>query len=177
MAIIVSHDRCFLAETCTDILEMRSFLAGQQKNTLEHFPGDYFAFEKIVEERRVVQDRLRATYERERDKLKEFIGREGKKYDNPAHQSQRKMKMKQLSNLIEVEAVEEESETLLRFPFPHGNFSDTEKLITLSDVSFSYGEDVLPLFTHVEFNITSKSRIAFVGKNGCGKSSNLIVSG
>jgi hypothetical protein len=56
--------------------------------------------------------------------LKEFISREGRKFDNPAHQSQRKMKMKQLEQLIEVEEVEEESELVITLPKPHGYFGD-----------------------------------------------------
>ena len=39
----------------------------------------------------MAQQRLRVAFEKERDKLKEFIARDGKKYDNPAHQSQRKV--------------------------------------------------------------------------------------
>lgn len=41
-----------------------------------------------VAEQKIAQMRLRVAYEKERDKLREFISREGKKYDNPAHQAQ-----------------------------------------------------------------------------------------
>jgi hypothetical protein len=41
-----------------------------------------------VQEQKVAQMRLRVAYEKEKDKLREFISREGKKYDNPAHQAQ-----------------------------------------------------------------------------------------
>jgi hypothetical protein len=39
-------------------------------------------------EQKVAQARLRVAYEKEKEKLREFISREGKKYDNPAHQAQ-----------------------------------------------------------------------------------------
>jgi ATPase subunit of ABC transporter with duplicated ATPase domains len=188
IAIIVSHDQYFLNSVCTDVLELRSTLAGQSKTSLgvsisfissssppppppsissssplpslssssdhyhgdnntfqntcgwiyvyihvqtfinthtysytyiftyiymyiyisDHYHGDYNTFQNTCAEKKVVQNRARLIYEKEKDKLKEFVSREGKKYDNPAHQSQRKMKLKQLEALIEVEAVEED---------------------------------------------------------------------
>ena len=45
ITVIVSHDRFFLDATCTDMLELRSTLAGQKANTLEHYSGDYATYE------------------------------------------------------------------------------------------------------------------------------------
>jgi hypothetical protein len=44
--------------------------------------------ENTVEENKIAQGRARVAYEKEKEKLREFISREGKKYDNPAHQAQ-----------------------------------------------------------------------------------------
>ena len=44
--------------------------------------------ENTVEENKIAQGRARVAYEKEKDKLRAFISREGKKYDNPAHQAQ-----------------------------------------------------------------------------------------
>ena len=41
-----------------------------------------------MEENKIAQGRARIAYEKEKEKLREFISREGKKYDNPAHQAQ-----------------------------------------------------------------------------------------
>jgi len=89
--LVVSHDQVFLDSICTDIIELKSQLAGQSKSCLTHYSGDYSSYTNTVEEQRVAQHRLRVAFEKERDKLKEFIARDGKKYDNPAHQSQRKV--------------------------------------------------------------------------------------
>jgi len=83
----------FLDSICTDIIELKSQLAGQSKSCLTHYSGDYSTYTNTVEEHRVAQQRLRVAFEKERDKLREFIARDGKKYDNPAHQSQRKVSM------------------------------------------------------------------------------------
>jgi ATPase subunit of ABC transporter with duplicated ATPase domains len=115
----------------------------------------------------VVQQRARVAYEREKEKLIEFISREGKKFDNPAHQSQRKMRMKQLETLMEVEEVEEDSELVMTFPKPFGVFDDDEVLLSGTKMAFGYaGEE--ELFRDVELVISAKARVAILGKNGCG---------
>ena len=63
-------------------------MAGQAKSALTHFSGDFKTYEVTVEETKIAQGRARVAYEKEKEKLREFISREGKKYDNPAHQAQ-----------------------------------------------------------------------------------------
>lgn len=174
IAVIVSHDEVFLNAVCTDVLELRSTLAGQQKSTLEHFSGDYDTFQNTLKERRVAQARAREAYEKEKEKLREFISREGKKYDNPAHQAQRKMKQKQLQALTEVEEVEEDSELVLSIPRPYGVFEQSEKLLAVQNVSFAWPGSA-PLFAAVDFVVSPRARIAILGKNGCGKTSLLNI--
>lgn len=179
IALIVSHDVYFLDEVCTDIIELRSKLAGQSKSTLEHYSGDYKTFEQTVSDRKIAQARARTAYEKEKEKLREFISREGKKYDNPAHQSQRKMKIRQLEVMVEVEAVEEEIESTMHLPSPYGVFDKNEKLLSVKNASFGWptsdGSPVEELFTKVDFTVQPRARLAIMGKNGIGKTSLLSV--
>jgi ATPase subunit of ABC transporter with duplicated ATPase domains len=111
--------------------------------------------------------------------LREFISREGKKYDTPQHQAQRKMKMKQLEKLIEVENVEEDSDMHLRLPQPYSNFDKNATMIAIKDVGFAWESDDAAtepseeeyLFRNVDFTVGSGARIVILGKNGCGKTS------
>jgi len=172
----VSHDQCFLNSVCTDILELRSTLAGQSKSTLTAYSGDYQTYQTTLADnkKKLARDRLRQ--EEKKEKLKEFISREGRKFDNPSHQSQRKMKMKQLAAMEEVEEIEDDPEVRLTIPNPNGVFDKNEKLIRIENVSFSYnGTDYL--FRDVDFSILAGTRIAIMGKNGCGKTSflNLVM--
>ncbi len=178
IVLVVSHDQVFLDSICTDILELKSTLAGQSKSALTHYSGDYSTYQNTLEENRIAQERLRLAYEKEKEKLQEFISREGKKYDNPAHQAQRKMKMKQLEKMIEVEKVETESELILKFPKPYCVFDDNETLISVKDLGFAWtnSEDGAAtdapldyLFENVDFTVNKGARIAILGKNGCGK--------
>ena len=175
--LVVSHDRFFLNEICTDVLELRSRLVGQKK-ALDHYKGDYNTYEKTVAERKIAQSRAREAFESKRDKLKEFISREGRKYDGPSHQAQRKMKEKQLQQLMqeEAEAVMEDSELRITLPEPHGTFDPEAKLLSIQEVGFHWqGKEASPLFLGVDFVVQAGARIALMGRNGCGKTSFLSL--
>lgn len=85
------------------------------------------------------------------------------------------MKMKQLQNLNEVERVEEDSELKMHFPKPFGYFDQNENLISVQDVSFSWGPDEPKLFDEVDFVVSPRARLAILGRNGCGKTSLLNI--
>jgi len=169
ICIVVSHDRFFLDCICTDVLELKSPLGGNSKGSLEHYSGDYATYENTVEEWKKQQTRAREAVEKQKEKLREFISREGKKYDNPAHQSQRKMKIKQLEALVDVEAIEEDSQLIMKFPEPNGVFEDHETLVEVSGPAEFGWPDQENLFSNVEFNVQAKARMVVLGKNGCGK--------
>lgn len=121
--------------------------------------------------------------------MKEFIAREGKKFDGPAHQAQRKMKMKQLQSAEEackelvdknVNFFEDDKHSTIKLPVPTSNYDSDQRLLCLDKVSFGYttDEESKPaklLFENVEMSIYANSRIVFLGKNGCGKTSLLNV--
>lgn len=88
MVLVVSHDSIFLDSICTDILELKSTLVGQATSSLIHYTGDFSTYMNTVEENKIAQARLRIAYEKEKEKLQEFISRDGKKYDTPQHQAQ-----------------------------------------------------------------------------------------
>jgi ATPase subunit of ABC transporter with duplicated ATPase domains len=176
MCIVVSHDSYFLNNICTDIIELRSILAGQKKNSLEQYNGDYNTFKTTVEERKIAQTRARIAYEKEKEKLQEFISREGRKYDNPAHQAQRRMKIKQLEKLVEIEDIEEDSDVTIKLPSPYCVFDSNSTLIQIQNISFGWTNEAKDLlFSNVDFSISSHARIVILGKNGCGKTSLLNV--
>jgi len=85
------------------------------------------------------------------------------------------MKMKQLENLVAVEAVEEDSELVMKFPKPYCSFSPDEVLISLNHVSFRWPSEGAEagaegaLFERVDLCIRATSRIVILGKNGCGE--------
>ena len=63
IALVVSHDTCFLNEICTDILELRSTLANQSSSSLIHYNGDYNTYQKTLREKKIAQARAREAFE------------------------------------------------------------------------------------------------------------------
>ncbi len=179
IALIVSHDECFLNEICTDILELRSVLGGQKKGSLTHFSGDYNSYQQILSEKKIAIRRELAAIEMQKEKLKEFVSREGKKFDSMQHQAQRKSKLKKLEalNKVDLEDIEDDSAVSLSIPEPTGVFDSSERLISVENVSFGWpsgsGDQTTssPLFDGVDFCVFPGARIGIVGKNGSGKTS------
>lgn len=167
MALIVSHDSYFLNAVCTDVLELRSILGGHKKGELTHYSGDYRSYQVTLEDRKRTLSRLKAAQEMQKEKLKEFISRDGKKFDGSGHQSQRKMKMKQLDNMDDIEEIEAEAAMTFSIPEPHGHFTSDEVLIGVERSSFGWPGGEL-LFEGVDFVVGPRARIGIIGKNGCG---------
>jgi hypothetical protein len=149
-----SHIPSYPARSCPIL----SSHTGQLKTSLEHYSGDYQTYQNTLAEKKIVQARAKVAYDKEKEKLKEFISREGRKYDNPAHQSQRKMKLKQLEALVEVESVEEDGELVMIFPTPFGVFDRSAWTVqVLFCVLFLYSAASLRniIFSRTSFSLPS----------------------
>lgn len=181
--LVVSHDREFLNEVVTDIV-----LFENQK--LEVYRGDYRSFEEVREEHKLRQERLREQQEMKREHLEEFIKKHAEAGNNGCKAAaQRRARMRKLDRLgmeaqasiegrklkvsydgtqEEVSEVVEAAQIVLTFPDP-GVCDAGKPLLSFIGAGFGYGDEP-DLFTDVSFTIDQKSRIALLGKNGCGKS-------
>lgn len=162
--IIVSHDRAFLNQMITKIVEVAN-------RKLYLWEGNYDFYLRAKQERDELQHRQ---FENQQQYIKEqekFINRfRAKASKAKAVQSRVKM----LDKLEKVESVEEDrSQINLRFGIKR---ESGKVLYELEDVSKSYGtKEVL---TKAEGSIVRKDKIALIGANGMGKSTLLrIVAG
>ena len=141
-------------------------------HSVKHAPtGDYATYVATVEEYKIGLARQKKAQDLKKEKLQEFVSREGKKFDNNNHQMQRKSKLKKLNALKneEIEEFEEDGEVHLSLPAPNGVFSHTETLLSADRVSYQLpGADNF-LFTGVDFVVSPRHRLGIIGKNGCGK--------
>ncbi len=183
---VVSHDRCFLDNVCTDILHMHN-------EQLDTYRGNYCQFLATKEERLKSQQSEYETQLEYRQHLQAFIDRW--RYNaNRAPQAQSRIKI--LEKLPPLRPVIVESPVVLRFP-PVETISPP--ILQLDDVSFSYpqarkeittedGDTItvpdeeateMPLILrNVDFNVQPGSRMAIVGPNGAGKTTLLkLLSG
>jgi len=178
--VVVSHDRDFLSNVCTDILHV-----WLQKCV--HYKGSYEVFEKNFKQ---LINQNNDAYDKQQKKLKAMKS-SGKVTADITKTTSREtgQKKKQRQALIDAggknkgsrpkglddedEAPQEELLQLIRDYLVKLEFSSAGELpmplLKVEDVTFGYpGKE--SLFEGVDFGINTDSRVAIVGKNGTGKS-------
>lgn len=168
IAVVVSHDHCFLSDICTDVLELRA-KSSKHGGMISHFSGDFESYQISVAERKIAASREREALSIKKEKLQISIGKEGKKID----QSQKKSKIKKLEELgkqsLEIEEFDEEVQASIQLPSPASSFDPFEKLVRIENVTFAYSDDPSStLFEGADMCIIPNSRICICGKNGSG---------
>ncbi len=154
--ILVSHDRAFIDNTTTRTLEL-------ELGKIYDYKVRYSDYVVLRQERR--EQQLRA-YENQQKKLADteaFIERFRYKATK-AVQVQSRIKQLEKIERIEVDEVDNSS---LNLKFPPAPRSGSYPVIT-EDVAKRYGNHLV--FEHVTFTINRGDKVAFVGKNGEGKS-------
>jgi ATP-binding cassette, subfamily F, member 3 len=162
--IIVSHDRIFLDNVVTKVVEVTQ---GQ----LISYEGNYSFYQQEKEVRMEIQN---GAYENQQAKIKQterFIER----FRATASKSklvQSRVKALDRLDLIE-EVVDDTAAVNFRFNFKQ---QPGRYIISLKDVSKSYGD--VEILKHTSINLERGDKIALIGANGKGKSTLLrIISG
>lgn len=154
--VLVSHDRAFIDNVTNRTIEISCGKAYDYKVNYSHF----------VELRRErVEQQLRA-YENQQKQIaeiKDFIERFRYK---PTKSNQVQSRIKQLEKIVPIE-VDEVDTSALRLKFPPAPRSGDFPLI-LDNVGKSYGNHLI--FSGATFTLRRGEKVAFVGKNGEGKS-------
>jgi ATP-binding cassette, subfamily F, member 3 len=154
--LMISHDRSFLNELATHIVEIR-----QRK--LVRYRGNYDA---SVEQRAAAEVQQLAAYknqQREIAHMMEFVQRFRAKNTKA---SQAQSKLKQIERMEKIEApVADAKKIHFRFPQPERG---GQKSITLEAVHYAYGANVI--YRGLDFAAERGQRVVLVGPNGAGKS-------
>lgn len=154
--LLVSHDRAFIDNVTNRTIEISCGKAYDYKVNYSHF----------VELRRErVEQQMRA-YENQQKLIadtRDFIERFRYK---PSKAVQVQSRIKQLEKIVPIE-VDEVDTSHLNLKFPPAPRSGDFPLI-LDDVGKAYGEH--QVFDHATFTLRRGEKVAFVGKNGEGKS-------
>ena len=142
--VVVSHNTDFLDNICTHIMNI-------ENKKLKIYEGNYSKFQKMY-------NVMVSTYEKDKEKLDKLL---------------QKMKKKSMPGEVMKKAIKDAGLVEMELPpriiieFENNSFGD-KNIVKLEDVCFGYdGEKIL--FEDVSFVVTTNSRITFVGRNGCGK--------
>ena len=154
--VLVSHDRAFLNNVTTRTIEISC-------GRIYDYKVKYDEFIRLRQERREQQLRAYENQQKQIEDTEAFIERFRYKATKAVQVQSR---IKQLEKLERVE-VDEEDTSVLRLKFSCSSRSGNYPVIC-EDVRKAYGDHVV--FEHVDLTITRGEKVAFVGRNGEGKS-------
>lgn len=153
--LLVSHDRAFLNNVCNRTMEI-------SVGKLTDYRVGYDEFVRLRRERREAQLRAYENQQKEIADIKDFIERFRYK---PTKAVQVQSRIKQLEKIVPIEVDEVDTDCLhLKFP-PCQRSGDYP--IICQDLSKSYGQH--QIFSGVNITLRRGEKVAFVGRNGEGK--------
>ena len=153
--VLVSHDRAFINNVTTRTIEITC-------GRIYDYKVPYDEFVKLRKERREQQLRAYENQQKQIQDTEEFIERFRYKATKAVQVQSR---IKQLEKIVPIE-VDEEDNSALRLKFPPAVRSGNYPVIC-EDVRKAYGDHLV--FDHVDLTIKRGEKVAFVGKNGEGK--------
>lgn len=173
--LVVSHDRGFLNEVCSDIIEFK-------RRKLTYYRGNFDSYVKLRDENIRNQMRSYHAYQEKREHMMEFIT---KFRANAKRATMVQSRIKAVEKMDQEAPEAIEIDPIWRFSIPNSEPLGPP-IIAVNDVSFDYNP-VLPdgtkkdissyLLQDVNFGVDLTSRIAILGANGQGKTTllNLIM--
>lgn len=154
--VVISHDRAFVDHITTRTIEVTM-------GRIYDYKVNYSQYLQLRKERREQQQKAYDEQQKMIADTKEFIERFKGTYSKTL-QVQSRVKMLEKLEILEVD---EEDTSALRLKFPPSPRSGSYP-VTIENVSKSYGDHTV--FRNVNLTIERGDKIAFVGKNGEGKS-------
>ena len=154
--VLVSHDRAFLNNVTTRTIEISC-------GRIYDYRAKYDDYVRLRQERREQQLHAYENQQKQIEDTQVFIERFRYK---PSKAAQVQSRIKQLEKMERIE-VDEEDNSALRLKFTCSSRSGNYPVIC-EDVSKAYGQHVV--FHDVNLTINRGEKVAFVGKNGEGKS-------
>ncbi len=154
--VVISHDKTFIDNITTRTIEVTM-------GRIYDYKVNYSQYLELRKERRIHQQKAYDEQQKMIAETKEFIERFKGTYSKTL-QVQSRVKMLEKLEILEVD---EEDTSALRLKFPPSPRSGNYPVIA-DDLSKHYGDH--QVFNHTSFTIQRGEKVAFVGRNGEGKS-------
>ena len=161
--VMVSHDKAFLDNITHRTIEITM-------GRIYDYKANYSKYLRLRKERKESQIQAAKNQQKYIEKTEALINKFRAKKDKAAFAQSLIKKLDKL----EIVEVDEDDMSSIKFKFPPAPRS-SRMVVHAEDAKKQYGEKII--FSHVNFRIERKDRIAFVGRNGEGKTtmSKLIV--
>ncbi len=159
--IIVSHDRYFLDSVASDVCEI-------ENGELVRYKGGYSSFLKQKEERVKTLTKEYENQQREIAQLRDYVNKNLAKSSSINSVGSRVKALEKME--LAAKPNPKAKDLYILFPFdiePHKTILECKNL----KISVGTGNDKRVLFENFNLDVSRGEKVAFVGKNGVGKSS------
>ena len=157
---IVSHDRDFLDETVSEVLEIFN-------GTITRYAGNYSSYELQRKQRTEQLIQLYNQQQEEIKRIEQFIDRFRYKESKARQVQSRITKLEKIDKIVIPENLKR-----ISFSFPPSQHSG-KQIYTIENLSKSY--DQLQVINNLTVSIARGDRLAVTGRNGAGKSTLLRI--
>jgi ATP-binding cassette, subfamily F, member 3 len=153
--ILVSHDKSFLDNVCNKTIEL-------ELGKMYEYKANYSKYLILKEERR---EKQLQTFKNQQDQIKQ-IERNIERFKAKASKASMAQSLVKKLDKMDVVEVEQDDVRSMRFQFPMGQQSG-KVIVTAKNLAKNYGEK--QVFHDVSLEIERGDKVAFIGKNGMGK--------
>lgn len=153
--VLVSHDKTFLDNVCNKTIEL-------ELGKMYEYKANYSKYLILKEDRR---EKQLQTFKNQQDQIKQ-IERNIERFKAKASKATMAQSLVKKLDKMEIVEVEQDDVRSMRFTFPMGQQSG-KVVVKATNLAKSYGEK--QVFHDVNLEIERGDKVAFIGKNGMGK--------
>ncbi len=153
--VLVSHDKTFLDNVCNKTIEL-------ELGKMYEYKANYSKYLILKEERR---EKQLQTFKNQQDQIKQ-IERNIERFKAKASKASMAQSLVKKLDRMDIVEVEQDDVRSMRFQFPMGQQSG-KVVVTAKNLAKSYGDK--QVFHDVNLEIERGDKVAFIGKNGMGK--------
>ena len=153
--ILVSHDKTFLDNVCNKTIEL-------ELGKMYEYKANYSKYLVLKEERR---EKQLATFKNQQDQINQ-IERNIERFKAKASKAKFAQSLVKKLDKMDIVEVEQDDVRSMRFQFPVGQQSG-KVVVTAKNLEKKYG--LKEVFHDVNLEIERGDKVAFIGKNGMGK--------
>jgi len=164
LVVVVSHDRHFLDNVCTHILDV-------DYREINQFTGNYSQWETAVKLARERAGAHNERMEKKKEELQDFVRRFSANASKAAQASSRQKQLEKIKeDMVELRPSSRVApRPVLKIEKPCGR-----QVVSLKDLSMAFEADK-PLYSKVNLDFTAGEKVAIIGINGVGKSTLLKI--
>ncbi len=158
MVVVISHDRHFLDNVCTHILDV-------DYKEINQFTGNYSQWETAVKQARERAQAHNDRMQKKKEELQDFVARFSANASKASQASSRQKQLEKIKeDMVELRPTSRVApRPVLKIEKPCGR-----QAVSLKDLTMGFEADS-PLYKKVNLDVVNGEKVAIIGVNGVGK--------